>query len=79
MTWLQFSRVGSASDVSGMFRKQLATSDGAVIVMSGVLPEGREALSELTWTVLTLSTLIKETQTLISPGSVKFSPGDRGG
>jgi hypothetical protein len=44
-----------------------------------VLPEGREALTELTLTVLKLSTLIKETQTLISPGSVKFSPGDRGG
>jgi hypothetical protein len=44
-----------------------------------VLPEGCEALTELTFTVLKLSTLIKETQTLISPGSVKFSPGDRGG
>jgi hypothetical protein len=29
--------------------------------------------------VLKLSSLIKETQTLISPGQVKFSPGDRGG
>ncbi|MDB5348525.1 MAG: hypothetical protein JWP89_6902 [Schlesneria sp.] len=41
--------------------------------------EGREALTEFTLTVLELSTLIKETQTLVSPGSVKFSPGDRGG
>lgn len=40
--------------------------------------DGREALTEFTITVLKLSTLIKETQTLISPGSVKFSPGDRG-
>jgi len=42
-------------------------------------PDGREQLTEFTLTVLKLSTLIKETQTLISPGSVKFSPGDRGG
>jgi hypothetical protein len=41
--------------------------------------DGREALTEFTLTVLKLSTLIKETQTLINPGSVKFSPGDRGG
>ncbi len=41
--------------------------------------DGREALTEFTLTVMKLSTLIKETQTLISPGSVKFSPGDRGG
>lgn len=40
--------------------------------------DGREALTEFTLVVLKLSTLIKETQTLISPGSVKFSPGDRG-
>ena len=44
-----------------------------------VEPDGCEALTEFTLTVLKLSTLIKETQTLISPGSVKFSPGDRGG
>ncbi len=43
-----------------------------------VEPEGCEALTELTLTVLKLSTLIKETQSLINPGSVKFSPGDRG-
>lgn len=42
-------------------------------------PEGREALTEFTLTVMKLSSLIKETQTLISPGQVKFSPGDRGG
>ena len=44
-----------------------------------VEPDGREALSEFTLIVLKLSTLVKETQTLISPGNVKFSPGDRGG
>jgi hypothetical protein len=43
-----------------------------------VCPEGREALTAFTLTVLRLSSLIKETQTLINPGSVKFSPGDRG-
>lgn len=42
-------------------------------------PEGREPLTQFTLTVLELSSLIKETQTLISPGSVKFSPGDRPG
>jgi hypothetical protein len=41
-------------------------------------PDGREALTQFTLTVLELSTLIKETQTLLSPGTVKFSPGDRG-
>jgi hypothetical protein len=41
-------------------------------------PEGREQLTEFTLATMKLSTLIKETQTLISPGSVKFSPGDRG-
>jgi hypothetical protein len=44
-----------------------------------VEPEGLESLTEFTLTVLKLSSLIKETQTLINPGSVKFSPGDRGG
>lgn len=39
---------------------------------------GQESLTRFTLTVLKLSTLIKETQTLVSPGSVKFSPGDRG-
>jgi hypothetical protein len=29
--------------------------------------------------VLRISSLIKETETLISLGQVKFSPGDRGG
>ncbi len=42
-------------------------------------PEGRDQLTEFTLTVLKISSLIKETQTLINPGSVKFSPGDRGG
>ena len=39
--------------------------------------DGRAALSEFTLTVLKLSELIKETQSLVSPGSVKFSPSDR--
>jgi hypothetical protein len=42
-------------------------------------PEGREQLTEFTLKVLKITSLIKETQTLINPGSVKFSPGDRGG
>jgi hypothetical protein len=42
-------------------------------------PEGYDRLTEFTLTVLKFTSLIKETQTLISPGSVKFSPGDRGG
>jgi hypothetical protein len=42
-------------------------------------PEGRDQLTEFTLTVLKITSLIKETQTLINPGSVKFSPGDRGG
>ena len=41
--------------------------------------EGRDQLTELTLTVLKIAALIKETQSLINPGSVKFSPGDRGG
>jgi hypothetical protein len=44
-----------------------------------VEPDGLDSLTEFTLTVLKLSSLIKETQTLINPGSVKFSPGDRGG
>ncbi len=44
-----------------------------------VSPEGREQLTEFTLTVLKFASLIKETQSLINPGSVKFSPGDRGG
>lgn len=43
-----------------------------------VEPDGREALTDFTLTVLKISTLIKETQTLVNPGNVKFSPGDRG-
>jgi hypothetical protein len=41
--------------------------------------EGRDQLTELTLTVLKIAALIKETQSLINPGSVKFSPGDWGG
>ncbi len=44
-----------------------------------VMPEGLEGLTEFTLTVLKFSSLIKETQTLVNPGSIKFSPGDRGG
>ncbi len=41
-------------------------------------PEGREQLTEFTLATMKLSALLKETQTLISPGSVKISPGDKG-
>jgi hypothetical protein len=41
--------------------------------------DGIDQLTEFTLTVLKISSLIKETETLVSPGSVKFSPGDRGG
>jgi hypothetical protein len=44
-----------------------------------VCPGGIDGLTEFTLTILKISSLIKETQTLISPGNVKFSPGDRGG
>ena len=47
--------------------------------MSGSSPMASISLTEFTLTVMKLSSLIKETQTLINPGSVKFSPGDRGG
>ena len=42
-------------------------------------PRGRAALTEFTLTLMKISSLIKETQTLISPGQVKLSPGDRSG
>jgi hypothetical protein len=48
-------------------------------IYAWVEPDGLESLTEFTLTVMKLSSLIKETQTLINPGSVKFSPGDRGG
>ena len=44
-----------------------------------VNPARQDDLTRFTLTVLKLATLIKEQQTLISPGSVKFSPGDHGG
>jgi hypothetical protein len=47
--------------------------------MPGVCPDGIDGLTEFALTILRISSLIKETQTLISPGNVKFSPGDRGG
>jgi hypothetical protein len=65
-------------------RKRELPRDACYVGHSGawyvwVCPDGRKDLTEFTLTVLKLSTLIKETQTLINPGSVKFSPGDRGG
>lgn len=42
-----------------------------------VEPDGLETLTDFTLTVLKISSLVKETQKLVSPGSVKFSPGDR--
>jgi hypothetical protein len=65
-------------------RRRDIPKDACYVGMCGdcyvwVGPDGREQLTEFTLTVLKLSSLIKETQTLISPGSVKFSPGDRGG
>ncbi|WP_435015591.1 hypothetical protein TA3x_003135 [Tundrisphaera sp. TA3] len=65
-------------------RKRDVPRDACFVGHSGscyvwVEADGREALTEFTLTVLRLSEIIKETQTLISPGSVKFSPGDRGG
>jgi hypothetical protein len=42
-------------------------------------PARQDDLTRFTLTVMKLGTLLKDTQTLISPGQVKFSPGDRGG
>ena len=72
---------------SGWFhvgRKRDVPKDACYIGRSGhtyawVSADGREQLTQFTLTALKLSALIKETQTLINPGSVKFSPGDRGG
>jgi hypothetical protein len=65
-------------------RKHDVPKDACYVGKSGdcyvwVGPEGRDQLTEFTLTVLKFTSLIKETQTLINPGSVKFSPGDRGG
>ncbi len=65
-------------------RKWDVPKDACYVGRSGnsyvwVNADGRDQLTELTLTVLKISSLIKETQTLINPGSVKFSPGDRGG
>lgn len=65
-------------------RRRDVPKDACYVGRSGdsyvwVRAEGRQALTEFTLTVLKFTSLIKETQTLISPGSVKFSPGDRGG
>ena len=68
------------SVAGGTSRRTPVTSGDAGIATPGSAADGREELTEFTLTVLKLSALIKETQTLISPGSVKFSPGDmRGG
>ena len=40
--------------------------------------DGREGLTDFTLTAMKIATLIKETQTLVAPGSIKFSPGDKG-
>ena len=67
--------VGKRRDVPGSACYVGRSGDCYVWVES----DGCESLTDFTLTVMKLSTLIKETQTLISPGSVKFSPGDRGG
>ncbi len=72
---------------SGWFhvgRKRDVSKDACYVGKCGntyvwVGPEGLDQLTEFTLTVLKFSSLIKETQPLINPGSVKFSPGDRGG
>lgn len=46
-------------------------------VYAWVDSDGLDAFTEFTLTVMKISELIKETQTLISPGSAKFSPGAR--
>jgi hypothetical protein len=43
-----------------------------------VTPEGSESLARFTFATLRIASLLKETQTLVNPGNVKFSPGDRG-
>ena len=65
-------------------RRRDVPKDACYVGRSGhtyvwVSADGREELTQFTLVVLKLSALIKETQTLINPGSVKFSPGDRGG
>ena len=70
---------GSTWVASATSRRTPATSGGAGTATSGSAPKGIDELTEFTLTVLKISSLIKETQTLINPGSVKFSPGDRGG
>ena len=78
-TWPGSARAGFASVGSGMSRRTLATSGSVATATSGSSPTVSTQLTEFTLTVMKLSSLIKETQTLINPGSVKFSPGDRGG
>lgn len=72
---------------SGWFhvgRRRDVPKDACYVGKSGhcyvwVCADGRAELTEFTLTVLKLSSVIKEIQTLISPGSVKFSPGDMKG
>src|SRR6516162_4729530 len=58
-------------------RRRDVPKDACYVGMSGhtyvwVSSDGREELTQFTLIVLKLSELIKETQTLINPGSVKF-------
>jgi hypothetical protein len=84
LDWIQrdLARIGPGWFHVG--RRRDVPKDACYVGQSGdvyawVCPEGREALTEFTLTALKFSALVKETQTLINPGSVKFSPGDRGG
>ena len=63
--------------VAGDRRQRATAASDCLDRYVWVEPDGLEALTDFTLTVLRISSLIKETQTLISPGSVKFSPGDR--
>ncbi|MHB1426189.1 MAG: hypothetical protein ACYC3I_23745 [Gemmataceae bacterium] len=66
-------------------RKRDVPKGACYVGMSGdcyawVCPDGCKELTEFTLIILKLSSLIKETPMLVNPsGSVKFSPGDRGG
>ncbi len=73
---------------SGWFhvgRKRDVPKDACYVGMSGncyawVSSEGCAELTEFTFIVLKIATLIKESAMLANPpGTVKFSPGDRGG
>jgi hypothetical protein len=59
--------------------KAIVVTDQAAGTAGMKLVERPEPQGEFTLAVLKISSLIKETQTLITPGTVKFSPTDRGG